>query len=400
MNVSSMLLYSRLTRVLRRVAVGARTDTERLCPCHAGRRGPVTRRGRGSALSGKWFRAACAAAAVTALAAGCSSGGGHSGSVVGSLPTSYGPPEKTTLNVSVVPAMDSAGFFVAMHEGLFAREGLTINYTPAVSSETAIGVQLQGKLDISGGNYVSYIQAVAEKHDPLEIIAEGSIMQQGSQVIFTMPDSGIKTLADLKGRVLGVNAPLNIDYLLDVSVLTEHGVNPKDVKFPTQQIPFPLMGAALQSGKIAAATMPEPFASLAEEELGAVPLADLNQGATQDFPIEGYVVTKSWAAQNPNTLRRFLAALELGQEIADTDRSAVEQAFETIKGGASNGQVTAIIAAVMSLNTYPIGIDPVRLQRVADVMFQYGLLPTRFNVDSMLLPASFFNFSQFSATIP
>lgn len=179
---------------------------ERLCPCHAGRRGPVTRRGGGSALSGKWFRAACAAAAVTALTAGCSSGGGHSGSVVGSLPTSYGPPEKTTLNVSVVPAMDSAGFFVAMHEGLFAREGLTINYTPAVSSETAIGVQLQGKLDISGGNYVSYIQAVADKHDPLEIIAEGSIMQQGSQVIFTMPDSGIKTLADLKGRVLGVNA--------------------------------------------------------------------------------------------------------------------------------------------------------------------------------------------------
>ncbi len=351
-------------------------------------------------MSGKWFRVACAAAAVTALAAGCSSGGGHSGSVAGNLPTAYGPPEKTTLNVSVVPAMDSAGFFVAMHEGLFAREGLTINYTPAVSSETAIGIQLQGKLDISGGNYVSYIQAVAEKHDPLEVIAEGSIMQQGSQVIFTMPDSGIKTLADLKGRVLGVNAPLNIDYLLDVSVLTEHGINPKDVKFPTQQIPFPLMGAALQSGKIAAATMPEPFASLAEEELGAVPLADLNQGATQDFPIEGYVVTKSWAAQNPNTLRRFLAALELGQEIADTDRSAVEQAFETIKGGAANGQVPAIIASVMSLNTYPIGIDPVRLQRVADVMFQYGLLPTRFNVDSMLLPASFFNFSQFSATTP
>jgi NitT/TauT family transport system substrate-binding protein len=268
----------------------------------------------------KGIRAACAVAAV-AVVAGCSSGGGGGGAA-----TSFGPPEETTLNVSVVPAMDSAGFFIALHQGLFASEGLTINYTPATSSETAIGTQLQGKFDITGGNYVSYIQAVAEKHDPLEVIAEGSIMQQGSQVIFTLPSSRIKTLAGLQGHVLGVNAEKNIDYLLDVSVLTENGIKVGGVKFPTQSIPFPVMGQALQSGRIAAATMPEPFASLAEQQLGAVTLADLNQGATQNFPIEGYVVTKTWAASHPNTLKRFLAALEQGQEIADTNRAAVEQA--------------------------------------------------------------------------
>ncbi len=157
------------------------------------------------------------------------------------------------------------------------------------------------------------------------------------------------------------------------------------------------MAQELAYGQIAAATLPEPFASQAEQEYGAVPLADLNQGATSDFPIEGYVVTKQWAAQNPNTLKRFLAALEVGQEIADTDRAAVEQAFEAINGP-QNGQVTAGIAAVMALDTYPIGIDATRIQRVADVMYQFGLLKTRFNVSSMLLPSSAFNFSQFSSS--
>src|ERR1700691_6144924 len=127
--------------------------------------------------TGKWLRAACASAAVALVAAGCSSGGGST-----SLPQ-YGAPEKTTLNVGVVPAMDSAGFFVAMNEGLFAKEGLTINYTPEASSETAIGAQLKGSMDISGGNYVSYINAVAGQHDPLEIVAEGSIMTPGTQAI-------------------------------------------------------------------------------------------------------------------------------------------------------------------------------------------------------------------------
>jgi NitT/TauT family transport system substrate-binding protein len=348
-------------------------------------------------MGSKWFRAVCAMAAVAMLAAGCSAA---SGSVDAS--SSFGPPEKTTLNVGVVPAMDSAGFFVALRQGLFSREGLTIHYTPEASSETAISTQLSGGFDITAGNYVSYVTAVAEQHDPLEIIAEGSVMNQGSQVIFTMPNSPIKNLSQLQGHLLGVNAPGNINYLLAASVLSENGINPKTVQFPRQAIQFPNLVMDLASGKVAAAALPEPFASIAEQQLGAVTLADLNQGATQDFPIEGFVATKSWARQNPNTLKRFLAALEQGQEIADTDRAAVEQAFEALKGQ-GNGQVPPSIAAVMALNTYPIGIDPIRLQRVANVMFQFGLLPgfkKPFSINQMLLPSSFFNFTPYSASTP
>lgn len=354
-------------------------------------------------MIGKWLRAGCAAAALAMLAAGCSSASGGSDgantlSAMNSM--SFGPPEKTTLNVGVVPAMDSAGFFVALHEGLFAKEGLTINYSPATSSETAVQEQIGKKptLDISGGNYVSYIQE-AMKGNPIEIVAEGSIMQQGSQVIFTTPNSGIKSLADLSGHTIGVNAPLNIDYLLTESVLQENGIRLKSVTFPGSPIPFPIMSNALKSGQVEAATMPEPFASLGEQNGGLREVADLNQGATQNFPIEGYVVSKQWAAQNPNTLQRFLAALEAGQEIADTNRAAVEEAFETLKSPQS-GQVPPRIAAVMALNIYPIGINLTRLQRVSDVMFQFGLEPGRtkpYSVNSMLMPASSFNFAPFES---
>jgi NitT/TauT family transport system substrate-binding protein len=361
---------------------------------------------------GKWGHAAVAVAltAVTALAAGCSSGGGTSvDSIASSLPTNYGKAEQTTLNVGVVPAMDSAGFFVALNEGLFTKEGLHINYSAATSSETAIQQQIKGQLQVTAGNYVSYIEyaaSPASASNPLEVISEGSVMQQGAQTIFVMPNSHITQLSQLKGKIVGVNAPDNIDYLLDVSVLRENGINPKEVEFPTAKdkyfaanqgaIPFPTMGQELQEGHIAAATLPEPFASLAEQDLGAVPLADLNQGATSNFPIEGYVVTKAWAAANPHTLQRFLAALSAGQEIADTDRAAVEKAFEGLNG-APNGQVPPQIAAVMALDTYPIGIDLTRLQRVADVMYQFNLLPSTYQVKNMVMPTSEFNFSPFSA---
>ena len=55
------------------------------------------------------------------------------------------------LNVAAVPSVDSAGLFVAMHEGLFKRQGLTIRYTPALSSDTVIDAQVKGRYDITAG---------------------------------------------------------------------------------------------------------------------------------------------------------------------------------------------------------------------------------------------------------
>jgi NitT/TauT family transport system substrate-binding protein len=293
--------------------------------------------------------------------------------------------QKTTLDVAVVPAVDSAGFFVALHDGLFAKEGLNIHYTPAVSSDEVINQQVAGQYDITGGNYVSYIQHYVDDHQPLKIIAEGSVMQQGTQAIYTMPNSKIKTLSELKGHLLGINAPLNINYLLAASVITQNGIRLNQVSFPTKPIAFPNMAAELASGKIDAAAMPQPFATAAEQQYGVVQLTDLNQGATEQFPIQGYVVTKSWAEQNPGTLKAFIAALAQGQEVADTSRNAIEQAMEALNGP-QNGQVPPIVASVMAVNIYPTAIDEVRIQRVADVMYQFGLLHSRFNVMPMIGP--------------
>ena len=320
-------------------------------------------------------------APATAIALLAATGCGFAGT--GGTPAAGGGLEQTRLNVAVVPAVDSAGFFIALHEGLFTQQGLTVNYTPAVSSDTVIDKQVAGDYDIIGGNYVSVVQHYVQDHQPLQIIAEGSIMQPGTQAIYTLPDSKIRTLAQLRGHVLGINAPGNINYLLAASVITENGIDLKTVNFPKRPIPFPEMAGELAAGTIAAAAMPEPFATAAEQKYGAVVLADLNQGATQSFPIQGYVATRSWVRQHPNTLKAFLAALEHGQEIADTSRAAVEQAMETLNGP-MNGQVPPIVAAVMAVNIYPIGIDKARLQRIPDVMYQFGLLRTRFDISQML----------------
>jgi len=321
-------------------------------------------------------RAPLVTAVALALAAGCSSGGGA---------TNARSLEKPVLNVAVDPGVDSAGFFIALDQGLFKAQGLTVNFIAATSSDTAIAGQVAGAYDITGGNYVSYIQAQRQGTADLDIFAEGSVMGSGTQGIYTMPGSPVTTLAALQGQTVAINAPNNILFLLTASVLTEHGVSPTSVHFAS--IPFTEMPAELQSGAVSAAVLPEPFASDTEESQGGVPLADLDQGATTSFPVEGYVVTKRWAANYPHTLAAFYTALEEGQRIADSSRAAVETAMVNMPAPFG---VSAETAAVMALDSYPVRtgpvgrVDKVRLQRVVDVMRQFLRFP-KFDIDSMLM---------------
>ena len=295
--------------------------------------------------------------------------------------------EKPDLTVAVVPAVDSAGFFVALHEGLFTEQGLNVKFVPAISSETVIADQVSGEYDITGGNYVSYIQAQQDHEADLDIFAEGSVLQPGAMGIYIMPGSPVKTLGDLKDRTVAINAPRNIMYLLAASVLAENGISPAGVHFVVAKSGFPAMPAELKAGAFDAAAFAEPFGSIAAQADGAVPLADFDQGATTSFPVEGYVVTKQWARKYPRTLAAFYRALEQGQEIADTDRAAVEAAFWALPGSLALSKTTT---AVMALESYPFSfgppgsVDAIRLRRVVDVMRQFIGFPP-FNIDSMLM---------------
>jgi NitT/TauT family transport system substrate-binding protein len=327
---------------------------------------------------------------MTALVTACGGSSTTSAGGVPSLPVVSGV-EKPTLNVSVLPSLDSAGFFVALNEGLFSQEGLKINYEPASGdSSQVVQQQMSGQVDISDNDYVSYVESQVSHQADLKIFAEGSVLEPGDQVIMAMPTSPITTLTKLRGHYLGVESEQSIGYMLVKAVLAEHGISigtahtADSVWLPPHPIGFMDMGPALSGGQVAAAVMTEPQASLYSEQWGAVPIADLDQGDTEQFPIVGYAVTSAWAAKYPRTLDAFYTALEAGQQIADTDRAAVEQAYEALNG-APAGHVDAPVAAMMALNNYPVSTDPSRLQRTITLMRQSGLLTKTFNISSMLI---------------
>jgi len=281
-------------------------------------------------------------------------------------------PEETDVTVAAIPAVDLVGLYIAQDEGLFGEQGLHVTIEKIASSQAIITSQLKGQVDITAGSYVPYITAQAAGAR-FRILAEASILGPGSRALVTTADSPITTVSQLAGKKIGVNGTNSIGTLLVSSLLAEHGISPKKVEFVTDAQGFPAMPGKLQDGAWSAAFLSEPYITVAQEKYGDEVLADLDQGDTSNFPVDGYVATRAWAQRYPNTAAAFVRAIEEGQRIANSDAPAVQAAM------ARYDKLPPEVTAAMVLSRYPIGpVDKTRVQRVATAMLQFGLLSQQY----------------------
>jgi NitT/TauT family transport system substrate-binding protein len=319
---------------------------------------PVTGIGRRGFLT--------AGAALALASAGCAS---RSSAVQTGI-------EKPHLTVGAIQAVTASGLYLAQQQGFFAAEGLTVTIEPTTGSGPVMADLLKGRLDVSFGNYVSFIAVQATGVAKLLILAEGNNATAGEQQVAVLPGSPIRSVAQLRGTTIGVNALANVATLIVSSILAENGVPPTSVRFVA--IPFPQMGEALAARRVDAAWLVEPFLTEAGNRYGAQAIADGDQGATASLPISGYVVTKGWAHRYPRTAAAFVRALSRGQQLADVNRSAVEHVLPRYLG------VTRQVASLVVIGDFPTGVNRVEIQRVAGLMHQFGALKNRFNVAPMI----------------
>ena len=311
---------------------------------------------------------AVAGIVIAGALAGCApSGGSHAAAR---------PPEQPVITVDAVPSAEEGGLYVAQAQGFFAQFGLTVKINSITGAEKGIPDLQSGRAQLVAGNYVPFIMAQMagafdRKPVSMRIIAAGSELQQGSEALYVMPQSRFQTLAELaRGHArIGLGAANDAGGVLVGSLLAQAGYQLSDIRQVVPASGFLALSGMLSSGRIDAAWLPQPLGEAAEQRYGALPLADFDQGSLQDFPLTGYLGSTQWVRANPDTVAAFLRALNEGQELADTDRAAVENAMEQYTG------VPPVIADTMAIDSYPLAMDVPQLQRVANSMYEFGLTP-------------------------
>jgi NitT/TauT family transport system substrate-binding protein len=284
--------------------------------------------------------------------------------------------EKPDLTVAVVPAISAAGLYIAQQDGYFTAAGLHVKIVPIASGAKAIPDLLNGSVDIDEGQWAADLAAQAKGIAKLHALASASAGGPGVQETVIPAGSPIRSVQQLAGKTIAVNALGGLAVLVTDIMLKSNGVQVSSVHYTVMG--FPDMGTALAAHRVDAAFIAEPSLSAAETGAGAQPLFDVDQGATHNIPISGYVTTVAWATKYPRTAAAFTAALERGQRVAGTDRAAVEQALIPAL------HISKPTAAIMALGTFPLSVNPVALARVANLMQTNGLLPGSVNTATVV----------------
>jgi NitT/TauT family transport system substrate-binding protein len=306
-------------------------------------------------------------AALCLLAAACSSGSDNGSS------GSSGGPETSTITLGSLPVVDAAPAYIAEKAGYFKQEGLTVKFQQAQGGAALIPSLVSGDIQIAFSNWVSLFLAKSHGFD-ITLIADGDKSRPGFSGVFVMPNSPIKTPTDLAGKKIAVNTLNNVGGLVISAVLKSQGVDPASIKFV--EVGFPDMGAALQRGDVDAIWVVEPFTSGVKATLSARAIIDPFSGPTAALPVGGYAVTKKFADKNPNTVAAFFRALDKAVSDANADRSKVNEVVPTYI------KIDAATASKVTLPIYSATINAIELQRVADLMQQFGTLSQRLDVAS------------------
>lgn len=164
--------------------------------------------------------------------------------------------EMQPLTIGLMPDTDSLPFIIAQEKGFFREEGLEVNieqYKSAMDRDSALQ---SGNLD----GAVSDMLAVAfAKSGGFDV--KVTSFTDGSYKLVASKESGIKDVKGLAGKDVAVSRNTIIEYVTDQILAKENMDGDSINKVIIPQIPTRL--EMLQNGKLAAATLPEPMASIA-----------------------------------------------------------------------------------------------------------------------------------------
>ena len=318
-----------------------------------------------------YARVAALAAATTvvlATAAGC----GGSSSNTNSNSAAGGQSGSLALRIAYNPNATNTTIVVADQQGFFSKNGLDVKLT-ATQNSAALIPSIGKQFDLITVTPPSLLQAAAQGLKPILVSAQTVEDGADRRNSYVIGGNGIKSVADLKGRTIGVPSLSGNLYEGMVILLDKNGLKKTDVKF--LQVPFADMAGGLKSGTIQAAVTIFPFNGQLLGQ-GGTDLGNPTDvtGTGGDALSAGWIATADWAGKNKATIDAFDKAQNDALAWMKANDAGAKQIlvkdFKLPQQVADNFPVTKYI----SFEAKPEHLDP-----WITAMKKVGDLPAHFN---------------------
>src|SRR4030042_6599346 len=122
----------------------------------------------------------------------------------------------TTLRIGVLPILEALPMYVALSQGLFAEEGLQVEFVPAASAAERDQLMQAGQID---GMINDLVSTVLYNQQQVQIVivrfARVASAQDPAYRILASAGSGITGVDGLRGVPIGVSEGTVIEYVTD-----------------------------------------------------------------------------------------------------------------------------------------------------------------------------------------
>ena len=319
--------------------------------------------------------ALAAAAVVFALGACGDDGDGDTAGNANAKPV-------TTLKVSVLPITDLAPLYIGMERGFFAAEGLKVQPQLArTGGPVPIAAVQSGDAQFGWTNTTSLIIA-RSRGLKLKIVTRGAragrpsqAAKSGGGLILVKRDSPVKSLKDLEGKTIAVPTLNGITTLTTSRALEKRGGDPSKLKFV--EVPFPQALPVLESGRVDAAFVAEPFATgglQAGHRSISRPLVE----TAPDYITAGFFATDKYIADNKDVVDRFRRAVHRSFEYAAAHPEAIREVIPTYT------EISPKLASKITVPDFSRYTDTSTIELTADLAKKYGYIEEKPDLSELL----------------
>ena len=265
--------------------------------------------------------------------------------------------------------------WLAQSEGYFARQGLQLDLTSMNSGEASAAALVAGDIVVCSMNSVSLVLAHQNGLD-IKIIGAGGQWvtgRRGTQLM-VLKNSPVDSGSALNGKTIGVNVLRGSAQMSTQAWIDKHGGDSKTVQW--LEIPFAAMQAALESGRVAAAPIPQPYATTALATCRS--LGPPNDAIAPRWLIGVYVAMGPWIAAHPDVVHRIRTALFACSHWYNANPAATVDAVAKI-----TGQTPAQVAQSVR-SVFGEAVTPDLVQPVIDTAATYGILKRSFSATEVI----------------
>jgi NitT/TauT family transport system substrate-binding protein len=288
------------------------------------------------------------------------------------------PAKPTPVRAAYVPVATWLPAWVALDKGIFAKHGLAVTLTQIQNLSLLPGT-VGRQFEFAASTPTDLVKAVA---GGLDVVASAgqAIEVKGNPTthVIVRKDSGIKSVGDLKGKVIAAPTLGAVIHVATLNWLKKNGVDPASIR--GVEVPFPHRGDQLKAGNVDAVEALEPFAG-ALIAAGNVSLGDPLLAAGDEVLFPFWISDGTWARANRPVIKAWIDALTEAEAYMTANPGEARAVL------AKYSHLPPEIVAKVPLPTYRFTIKPDELGVWIEVLKDLGQLSVAIDRSKIVVTA-------------